>query len=71
MTAFYDEHVEADSVHEEIAAWQLAGGLCAAEPELTRDVLFGARAVLALEGRWAGHLLDCWKTGRSSLLPAS
>ena len=71
VTGFYDEHVEADSVHEEIAAWQLAGGLCAVEPELTRDVLFGARAVLALEGRWAGHLLDCWKSGHSSLLPAS
>ena len=68
VTAFYDEHVEADSVHEEIAAWELAGGLCAAEPALTRDVLFGARAVLALEERWAEHLLGCWKDGHSSLL---
>ena len=68
VTAFYDEHVEADSVHEEIAAWELAGGLCAAEPELARDVLFGARAVLALEGRWAEHLLGSWENGGSSLL---
>ncbi len=68
VTTFYDEHVEADSVHEEIAAWDLAGGLCAAEPELVSDVLFGARALLAVEGRWAGHLLGCWRDGHSSLL---
>ena len=29
-TDFYDEHVEADAVHENIAAWDLAGGLAAA-----------------------------------------
>ncbi len=52
-TDFFDEHVEADAVHEQIAAWDLAGGLAAAEPELAPDVLFGARALLVLEARWA------------------
>jgi hypothetical protein len=70
-TDFFDEHVEADAVHENIAVWDLAGGLAAAEPELTPDVLLGARALLALEARWAGHLLSAWELGASSLRPAS
>jgi hypothetical protein len=68
VTAFYDEHVEADSMHEEIAAWDLAGGLAAAEPDLAAEIIFGARALLALEGLWAQHLLDSWSLGASSLL---
>jgi hypothetical protein len=67
VTEFYDEHVEADAVHEAIAAWDLAGGLAREEPELAGDILFGARALLALEARWAGHLLGSWERGRTSL----
>jgi hypothetical protein len=66
-THFYDEHVEADAVHENIAAWDLAGGLAAAEPDVAADILFGARALLELEGRWARHLLDRWQEGKTSL----
>src|SRR3954462_8661674 len=32
-TRFYDEHVEADAVHEQIAAHDLCGGFCAQQPE--------------------------------------
>jgi hypothetical protein len=67
VTDFYDEHVEADAVHETIAAWDLAGGLARDEPDLAEDILFGARALLALEGRWAEHLLGCWEAGETSL----
>jgi len=66
-THFYDEHVEADSVHENIAAWDLAGGLAAEEPEVAADILFGARALLQVEARWATQLMDCWERGESSL----
>jgi hypothetical protein len=69
-TDFFDEHVVADSVHDMIAAYDLAGSLVEAEPELAADVVFGARALLALEGRFAEHLLDRWERGASSLLPA-
>jgi hypothetical protein len=69
-TDFFDEHVEADAVHEQVAAWDLAGSLARAEPALADDVLWGAAALLALEARWAGHLLDAWERGESSLLPA-
>jgi heme oxygenase-like protein len=66
-TAFYDEHVVADAVHENIAAVDLAGGLARQEPTLAPDVLWGAAALVELEGRFARHLLDAWAAGRSSL----
>ena len=67
VIAFYDEHVEADADHEIVAARGMAGGLVDAEPELFDDVLFGARALLLLEARFAEHCLDAWRSGRSSL----
>jgi hypothetical protein len=67
-TAFFDEHVEADAVHENLAAVDLAGGLARQQPELARDILWGARALVDVEARWARHLMDAWETGESSLL---
>lgn len=67
-TDFFDEHVEADAVHENVAAVDLAGGLARQEPELTGDILWGARALVDVEARWASHLLAAWEAGRSSLL---
>lgn len=67
-TDFYDEHVVADSVHENIAAFDLAQGLAEAEPGLAADIVWGARALLALEGRWAAALLAAWETGESAQL---
>lgn len=64
---FYDEHVEADAVHESVAAVDLAGGLAAAEPEVRDEILFGALALGHVEGRWASHILDSWAAGASSL----
>ena len=64
---FYDEHVEADAVHEQIAAHDLCGSFAAAEPELGGDVLFGARCALAVDGLWASDVLAAWAEGRSSL----
>jgi hypothetical protein len=67
-TDFFDEHVEADAVHENVAAVDLAGGLARQEPALAADVLWGARALIDVEARWACHLLESWEQGRSSLL---
>ena len=66
-TAFFDEHVTADSVHENVAAVDLAGGLARQQPTLTPDILWGARALVDVEARWARHLMDAWAAGRSSL----
>ena len=67
-TDFFDEHVEADAVHEAIAAVDLAGGLARQEPSLAADILWGASALVAVEGRWARRLLGAWEAGESSLL---
>jgi Iron-containing redox enzyme len=64
---FYDEHVEADADHEIVAARDMAGGLIAQEPGLAADVLFGAGALLQLEGRFASRLIDAWRVGDTSL----
>jgi hypothetical protein len=66
-TVFYDEHVEADAVHEQIAAVDMCGSLVAAEPSLAADVLFGAACSLAMDGVTARHLLGAWEAGRSGL----
>ena len=67
-TDFFDEHVEADSVHENIAAYDLAEGLARAEPALTPDIVFGVRSLLHLDERFAAHVLAAWEAGESSLL---
>jgi hypothetical protein len=67
---FYDVHVVADARHQVVAAGDLAGGLARSEPGLAGDILFGARAIMAVEGCFASHLLESWSAGRSSLLPA-
>jgi len=69
-TAFFDEHVEADAVHEQVAAVDLAGGLARQEPAVAADILWGARSLAALEDRWARHLLGAWEHGSSSLRAA-
>src|SRR5215216_5616689 len=65
---FFDEHVEADSVHENIAVYDMAQGLAQSEPELAGDVLFGVRCLLHLDSRFASRLLGCWERGETSLL---
>lgn len=65
---FYAVHVEVDSTHEQLAAEKMVGGLLQEEPELARDVLFGAAALGALEARFADRLIRAWERGESSLL---
>ena len=65
-TDFFDEHVEADAVHENVAAVDLAGGLARAEPALGRRHPLGrprARRARGAAGR--EHLLDAWEARRS------
>ncbi|MCW2677818.1 MAG: uncharacterized protein JWR70_2858 [Modestobacter sp.] len=66
-TVFYDEHVEADAVHEQLASVDMCGSLVAEDPALTADVVFGAQCSLAMDALAAGHLLSAWENGRSAL----
>lgn len=60
MRAYYDEHVEADAVHEQLAVRLICQALIEAEPETEADVWFGAFSCLDLEDRVAHHYLDRW-----------
>ncbi|MEU9592775.1 iron-containing redox enzyme family protein [Streptomyces sp. NPDC048219] len=64
---FYDEHVEADAVHEQIVRHEVIDGLLEQEPRLAADVVFGIDATGYLEDRFADRLLADWRAGRSSL----
>jgi hypothetical protein len=67
-TDFFDEHVEADAVHEALAAHDLAGALAADEPALGSDILFGARSMLLLDGAAGRRTMDAFAAGETSLL---
>ncbi len=66
-TRFFDVHVTADAVHEQIAAHDLCGGYVAEHPDAAADVLFGAACGLALDREFARHVLTRWECGRTSL----
>ncbi|MGI8678856.1 MAG: iron-containing redox enzyme family protein [Jatrophihabitans sp.] len=68
--AFYDVHVTADALHEQLAAHDLCGSLAADEPDLAEDIVFGAAACLYVDRRFAEHLIGRWDAGQSSLRPA-
>ncbi|MDI1288387.1 MAG: iron-containing redox enzyme family protein [bacterium] len=65
--AFYDVHVTADALHEQVAAYDLCGALATDEPTLAEDVMFGAGACLYVDALFAEHVLGHWGAGRSSL----
>jgi hypothetical protein len=69
-TEFFDVHVEADAVHEQVAAVDLCGGVVDAEPGLRADVLFGAAVCAALDSRSAALLVTTWQQRESALRPA-
>jgi hypothetical protein len=69
VTAYFDEHVAADAVHEQIAANDLAGALAEDEPALVEDILFGAAACLLVDGWASAHILESWTDGVTSLRP--
>ncbi|MEU0676444.1 iron-containing redox enzyme family protein [Streptomyces sp. NPDC006172] len=64
---FYDEHVEADAVHEQVVRHDVIGGLLEEEPQLAPDIAFGIGVTGLLEDRLGERLLGCWRAGRSSL----
>jgi len=64
---YFTEHVEADAVHEQIAAHDLCGSYVSDHPAAAGDVLFGAACSLALDRLFAEYLLTSWKAPARSL----
>ena len=61
VAAYFHEHVEADAVHEQVAARDICGSYVAAHPEQRREVLFGAACVLYLDALSGSELLARWE----------
>ena len=59
---YFTEHVEADAVHEQVAAHDLCGNYVRQHPAAIGDVLFGARCALRVDDLFARHLLNRWST---------
>ena len=66
--AFYDEHVEADAVHEQVVRSGVVEAVMADEPRLAADIVFGVQVDGLLNDRLSAHLLTAWRAGQSSLL---
>ncbi|MBV1948705.1 iron-containing redox enzyme family protein [Streptomyces sp. BV129] len=64
---FYDEHVEADAVHEQVVRRDVVGGLLADEPHLEADIVFGVHATGLLEDRLGAHVLKAWRQQHTAL----
>ncbi len=60
VAAYFDEHVEADAVHEQVAARDLCGAWVAEHPDRRGDVLFGTAAALHLDALSAQDLMGRW-----------
>jgi hypothetical protein len=67
LADYFDEHVEADAVHEHLATRDVCGALVEQEPALAEDVLFGAATCLLTDRLVAEQMLGAWERGRSSL----
>ena len=64
VAAYFEEHIEADAVHEQVAVRDLCGGLVADEPDLREDVIFGAAACVLMDAVAAEELLTSWRATR-------
>ncbi|MFE6508250.1 iron-containing redox enzyme family protein [Nocardioides sp. NPDC057767] len=60
MAGYYDEHVEADSVHEQVALRDVCGAFLEENPSERDQLLLGAFTCLDLEARYAEAMLNRW-----------
>ncbi len=71
LADYFDEHVEADAVHEQVATRDICAALVEQRPALLEDVFFGAAAGLLADRLLAEQVLGAWERGATSLLPAA
>jgi len=65
--AYFDEHIEADAVHEQLAMRSVCAQLVRDDPTTLEAIAFGAAACLYVDGRAGQFLLDGWTQGVSTL----
>lgn len=58
---YYEEHVEADAVHEQLAIRLICEPLAQGDPDMRSNIVFGAFTCMDLEDRFARHLLEKWE----------
>ena len=58
--AYFHEHVEADAVHEHLAAHDICAAMVRTEPGLREDVLFGGAACLHMDALTAMSFMQRW-----------
>lgn len=66
---YFDEHVEADAVHEHLAIRGICMPLVEENPPLAADVLLGAATCVLLDGVAGDQMVRSWRDGRSTLSP--
>ena len=71
VAAYFHEHVEADAVHEQVAAREICGAFVSEDPTRRREVLFGAACLLYLDGLFGADLLAQWEAEDSTTGVAS
>jgi hypothetical protein len=59
---YFDEHVEADAVHEQVAARDICGSVVHDDPGQLREVVFGVVTALHLDALSGVELLTRWGT---------
>lgn len=57
---YFEEHVEADAVHEQVAARDICGAVVSQRPELLSEVVFGALCAVHLDRMSADEFLARW-----------
>ena len=67
VATYFDEHIEADAVHEQLALREICGALVEQDPSLEQDVFFGAATCLLLDAVSGEAMLGAWLSSRSSL----
>ena len=67
VAGYFDEHVEADAVHEQLALRGICGALVEQDPDCESEVLFGAATCLHVDAVSGEQMLSAWRQGRSSL----
>ena len=64
---YFDEHVEADAVHEQLAMRDICGAMAEQDPALAESILFGSWVCCYLDYLEGRELVGRWAEGESAL----